>query len=54
MLSPVQTVHPIGRMLPYKPLDSFVRGVSEFLAELRRPITGSNGRTAQNVAPDAR
>jgi hypothetical protein len=41
-------------MLPYKPPDPFMHGVSEFLAEPRRLLTSSSGHTAQNVAPDAR
>jgi hypothetical protein len=42
-----------GHMLLYKQLDPFVRGVSEFLPERRRPPTGFSGRTVQNVALDA-
>jgi hypothetical protein len=41
-------------MLPYKPLDTFVRTVRELLAEYHRPLTSSSGHTAQNVALDAR
>ena len=41
-------------MLPYKPLDTFVRAVREFLADHRRLLTRSSGYTAQNVGLDAR
>jgi hypothetical protein len=54
MLSPVQIAHPIDHILPYKPLDPFVRGVSGFLAEPRLQLTGSSGHTAQNIELEAR
>jgi hypothetical protein len=43
-----------NHMLPYGQPDAFVRAVSQFLAELRRPLTSSSGHTAQNVALEAR
>jgi hypothetical protein len=43
-----------SHMLPYEHPDAFVCALSEFLAKPHRPLTGSTGHTAQNVALDAR